>query len=148
MDMNNDGYLRILNHRLKENDDWYQQAAKILGISDSTFWILYMLYDYPDGITQRDICTMSCFPKQTINSALKKLETDGIITLIPGDDGRSKKIMLTAAGSELVDKTVVKAREAEYAALNGMTDEEKQALVTTLDKFTRLLNEATHIIKE
>ena len=66
--MDNYKYLRLLNHRLKENDDWYKQAAKLLGMSDSAFWTLYMLYDYSDGITQSEICSMSCFPKQTINS--------------------------------------------------------------------------------
>lgn len=146
--MDNDKYLWILNHRLKENDDWYQQVAKLLGISDSAFWILYMLYDYPDGITQSEICSMSCFPKQTVNSSLKKLETDGIISLVPGSDGRSKKIMLTASGKELINRTIVKVRHAEYAALNGMTTEEKEALISALDKFTRLLNESTHIIRE
>ena len=125
--MDNDKYLWLLNHRLKENDDWYQQAGKLLGMSDSTFWILYMLYDYSDGITQSEICSMSCFPKQTINSSLKKLEADG---------------------KELISRTIVKVRHAEYAALNGMTDEEKEALISALDKFTRLLNEATHIIRE
>ena len=146
--MNNDKYLWLLNHRLKENDDWYQQAAKLLGLSDSTFWILYMLYDYPDGITQSEICSMSCFPKQTVNSSLKKLETDGTISLVPGSDARSKKIILTAAGKELIENTVVKVRHAEYTALHGMTEAEKEALVSTLDKFTRLLNEATHLINE
>ena len=146
--MDNDKYLWLLNHRLKENDDWYQQAGKLLGMSDSTFWILYMLYDYSDGITQSEICSMSCFPKQTINSSLKKLEAHGIISLVPGSDGRSKKIMLSASGKELISRTILKVRHAEYAALNGMTDEEKEALISALDKFTRLLNEATHIIRE
>ena len=146
--MDNDRYLWLLNHRLKENDDWYQQAGKLLGLSDSTFWILYMLYDYPDGITQSEICSMSCFPKQTVNSSLKKLETDGIISLVPGSDGRSKKIMLTASGKELINRTIVKVRHAEYDALNGMTDKEKESLISALDKFTRLLNESTHIIRE
>ena len=28
--MDNDKYLWLLNHRLKENDDWYQQAGSFL----------------------------------------------------------------------------------------------------------------------
>lgn len=139
--MNNDEYLMLLNHRLKENDDWYQQTAKQLGMSDSTFWILYMLYDYRDGITQSEICALSCFPKQTINSSLKKLESDGIIKLVQGADGRSKKIILTAAGHELMKKTIIKVRLTEHETLNRMTDEEKDILISALDKFTRLLNE-------
>lgn len=146
MALDNNAYLRLLNHRLKENDDWYKQAAKLLGISDSTFWILYMLYDYPEGITQKTICAVSYFPKQTINSSLKKLEMDGIITLVPKK--RSKNITLTTAGREFVSNSIVKVRKAEHAALNGMTDEEKEILISTLDRFTRLLNDATHIIKE
>lgn len=139
--MNNDEYLMLLNHRLKENDDWYQQTAKQLGMSDSTFWILYMLYDYRGGITQSEICSLSCFPKQTINSSLKKLENDSIIELIPGADARSKNIILTAAGHELMKKTIIKVRRTEHEALNRMTDEEKDILISALDKFTRLLNE-------
>lgn len=146
--MNNDEYLRLLNHRLKENDDWYQQTAKLLGMSDSTFWILYMLYDYPDGITQSEICSMSYFPKQTINSSLKKLETDGIIELMPGNNGRSKKIVLTTAGKELLNRTIVKVRQAECDALDRLSDEEKEAFISILDKFTRLLNDATCLIKK
>ena len=146
--MDNDKYLWLLNHRLNENDDWYQQAGKLLGLSDSTFWTLYMLYDYPEGITQSEICSMSCFPKQTINSSLKKLETDGYISLVPGNDGRSKKIILSSSGEELINKTIVKVRQAEHTALNSMTEQEKEALISSLDKFTQLLNGATHIIKE
>ena len=136
--MDNDKYLWLLNHRLKENDDWYQQAGKLLGLSDSTFWTLYMLYDYPEGITQSEICSMSCFPKQTINSSLKKLETEGYI---------SKKIILSSSGEELINNTIVKVRRAEHTALNSMTEQEKDALISSLDKFTQLLNGATHIIK-
>lgn len=139
--MDNDEYLMLLNHSIKENDDWYQQTAKQLGMSDSAFWILYMLYDYRDGITQSEICSLSCFPKQTINSSLKKLESDGIIKLVQGADGRSKKIILTAAGHELMKKTIIKVRLTEHKALNRMTDEEKDILISALDKFTRLLNE-------
>lgn len=139
--MNNDEYLMLLNHRLKENDDWYQQTAKQLGLPDSAFWILYMLYDYRDGVTQSEICSLSCFPKQTINSSLKKLENDGIIKLVQGADGRSKKIILTAAGHELMKKTIIKVRRTEHEALNRMTDDEKDILISALDKFTRLLNE-------
>ena len=146
--MNNDEYLRLLNHRLKENDDWYQQTAKLLGMSDSTFWILYTLYDYPEGITQSGICEISYFPKQTINSSLKKLETDGIIELVPGKNGRSKKIVLTAAGKELMNRTIVKVRHIECDVLDRLTSEEKDAFITIIDKFTRLLNEATYLIKK
>lgn len=139
--MDNDEYLMLLNHSIKENDDWYQQTAKQLGMSDSAFWILYMLYDYNDGITQSEICSLSCFPKQTINSSLKNLASDGIIQFAQGTDGRSKKIVLTAAGHELMKKTIIKVRRTEHEALNRMSDEEKEILISALDKFTRLLNE-------
>ena len=146
--MNNDEYLRLLNHKLKENDDWYQQTAKLLGMSDSTFWILYMLYDYPEGITQSEICSMSYFPKQTINSSLKKLEADGVIELVPGNNGRSKKIVLTASGNELMSRTIVKVRRAECNAHDSMTAGEKDAFITIIDKFTQHLNDATYLIKK
>ncbi len=48
----------------------------------------------------------------------------------------------------ILNKTIVKVRQAEHTALNSMTEQEKEALISSLDKFTQLLNGATHIIKE
>ena len=85
------------NHLYKEFDDIYHDAALNASLSDSAFDILYGIFELGDGCLQRDICRTSCIPKQTINSAIRKMEANGWIELKPGK-GRSMQIFLTDTG--------------------------------------------------
>ena len=64
-----------------EQNEIYRRAAKNFGISESVFWILYSLTEAGGTLRQSVISAMTCLPKQTTNSALKKLESDGMITM-------------------------------------------------------------------
>ncbi len=64
------------NHLYKEFDDIYHDAALNASLSDSAFDILYGIFELGDGCLQRDICRTSCIPKQTINSAIRKMEAN------------------------------------------------------------------------
>ena len=60
---------------MKENDDIYRCAARLLGLSDSAFWILYAFRVEKEELTLREICNVLYQPKQTVHSALKKETT-------------------------------------------------------------------------
>lgn len=64
----------------KENDEFYHICAKTLGLSDCTFWILYALWETKKDFMQSELCSLLHLPKQTIHSALKKLECGGYIS--------------------------------------------------------------------
>ena len=84
------------NNIVKENDDIYRCAARSLGLSDSVFWILYTFRMEKEELTLREICNVLYQPKQTVHSALKKMEKDGYIRAEEGmDDRRSKGLKLT-----------------------------------------------------
>lgn len=67
------------NSIFRESDQIYRTAAKSFGLSDCAFWILYSLREASTPLTQSDICNQIYLPKQTVNSALKKLEADRVL---------------------------------------------------------------------
>ena len=77
----------------KELDDLYHEIALGIGMSDGEFSALYAISSLGDGCLQRDICREVYVSKQTINSAVRKLEKNGILYL-EEKRGRDKKIFL------------------------------------------------------
>ena len=72
------------NHVYKENTAIYRDLSVRMGMTESTFWILYTLRVEEAPVTQSDMCAILGYPKQTVNSALKKLEQEGLLTLSGG----------------------------------------------------------------
>ena len=135
------------NHAYKENTAIYRDLSIRLGLNESTFWILYTLRIEEPPVTQSDMCAILAYPKQTVNSALKKLEqmrTEFVsnvtheLTLF-GERGRGgKPIRLTEAGVKLAEQTVDLVIESEQKALLDFSAEEQAQLLT----LTRRYNEA------
>ena len=125
------------NNVLKSVDDCYRNIAKRHGLSEAAFWTLYTLRMEPESITQSDVCTVLYQPKQTVNSALKKLESKGYITLTP-TGAHTKNIALTESGTQLCEKTVDKVIKAECDALGEMSDEDIETM-TALHKMYSIL---------
>ncbi len=124
------------NHIMKENDNVYREIAKTMGLPESSFWILYMLRtDYTEPV-QSEICLCLYEPKQTVNSALKKMETEGYLDLVPGNDRRSKKILLTEKGIRLCERTVDKIIEMELQALEELSEDEQEQFLSLFQKYT------------
>lgn len=127
------------NSIIKENDDIYREIAKTLGLPDCAFWILYMLREGGTELTQREICAAIYQPKQTVNSALKKLEQEGYIEMAGQDNHRRKPIHLTEKGEQLAQRTVDRVIAAEQKTLSEMTQEEKDVFIRLFRKYTDLL---------
>ena len=130
------------NNVLKSIDDCYRNIAKRYGFSEAAFWTLYTLRMEPGNITQSDVCTVLYQPKQTVNSALKKLESEGYITLTPAG-AHTKNISLTKSGTKLCEQTVDKVIEAECDALGNMTDEESENMTALMKLYSVLLKNQT-----
>lgn len=134
MDMQSRKHISTYNQLLKACDTVYHNAAAAAGLSDCAFWILYAVQDADHVCTQSEICDDSSLPRQTVNSALKKLEKDGYLTLQRIGGSVSKAIHLTEAGKALVHKHLLPVIEAEQRACATFTDEEKQQFLTTFQK--------------
>ncbi len=137
-----DPWLLELNSLLKENDDLYRSAARRLGVPETALWILYSLRTWPPPVTQTSLCQWMHQPKQTINSALKHMEAQGLIQLSPGGDRRTREILLTEAGAALAERTADQVVQAEERALAGLGPQERESFLLIYRKFNRLIRQA------
>lgn len=96
--------MRRYNHLMGEIDGVYHEMARKLGLSDSAMLVLYTICVRGDVCPLREICRSSGLSKQTVNSALRKLETEGAVYLVPAST-KSKNVCLTEAGKALAART-------------------------------------------
>lgn len=127
------------NEIIKENDEIYRHLAKRFGMSECTFWILYSLRTSPAPLTQSELCKLLYEPKQTVNSSLKKLETEGYLTLTPGSDRRSKVIALTKKGFALAGRSADVVISAEEQSMLSLNEAEQHMFIELFRKYTDAL---------
>ena len=139
--------LSEFNSALKENDDIYRGLSKFYGLSECALWILYTLRVSETPVTQSDICGVMFQPKQTVNSALKKLENEGYIKLNNATNKRFKEIYLTESGITLAQNTVDHVILAEIEALSTMSSEEFTSFLHLLGKYTKTLKHQMDKVK-
>ena len=106
----------------------YHEAAVKMGLSDSEFWILYVLVTNAPRLPQPELIEITGMSKTTVNSALKKMEREGIVHLAPGS-GRSTCVSLTEAGVRLAEGTVCRLINVENRIFEGWSPEEQRMLI-------------------
>ncbi|MDR1467653.1 MAG: MarR family transcriptional regulator [Spirochaetaceae bacterium] len=134
----------------KEMDALYSRFAKLSGISDTAFWILYCIRESKENITQKTIREQWSISKQTVHSALKELEKKRILSLRDSEsDKRSKRIFLTEEGRRFSEKYLDLVCGAEDGAFKKMSDSERDALLRCSKKYLRLFKgEADKIFEQ
>ena len=137
-----DSFLSEFNKLYQELDEIYHIYAKEHGLSDSVLWILYSLAESDVSLTQKDLCDLWHWTAQTVNSALKRLEGQGVIRLVPvSGSHKSKNIVLTDKGNDYIKRLIVPIYEAESRAFQSMSPEERSMLLTLTSKYVDLLKE-------
>lgn len=137
MDMLN-AQMRRFNMLTSEIDGAYHAAARKLGLSDSAMMILYALCE-GGGECMLSAVT-SCMGKKTVNSALRKLEADGMVTAeLCG--GRKKKLRLTDSGRELAEKTAAHIIRIENEIFGEWSDADKDAYIELTRRYLDMFKE-------
>ena len=126
--------IHTLNYLTAELDALYHQASVKLGLADCATRILYAIHDNGDGCLLSLIYKESGISRQTVNSALRKLEAEGVVYL-ERREGRSKAVCLTEAGRELVERTVERLCQAELRALGTWADREIDEHIRLTQKY-------------
>ena len=72
----------LIEEQIIELDAIYHRTAVKFGLSDSAMCVLYILADNERTYTQQDICRISRFAKQTVNSAISALVKKTTILLL------------------------------------------------------------------
>lgn len=128
------------NRIFKDTDKIYHNFAKSYGLSDCAFWILYLLRETDTQYTQAEICNMLSLPRQTVNSALKNMQSDGYISLTPAENNKKSKILvLTEKGEELAKSSADIVLKAEIKVLRQFSKSELQLFLSLNEKYAVLL---------
>ena len=117
-----------------EIDAIYHQAALRVGLSDSVMNILYTLSTFDGTCTQSDICKLSGDGRQTIHSAIRKLEQEGLVYL-EKSHRKNRPIFLTEKGKLLAQEKVLPLLYAEHAAFAAWPRQERQELLRLTRKY-------------
>lgn len=112
----------------------YHEAAVKMGISDSVQNILYVLGDRDGHCLQSEVSKLTGISPQTINSAIRRLEKDGIVYLQQGK-GRNTILCLTEKGKEFAAEKMNPLYEVEEKIWNEWTEEEQQQYLALTKKY-------------
>ena len=123
----------------------YHEAALSFKLTDSEFSILYTLCVEGDGCALNQLVQYAALPKQTVNSALRKLEEGKIITLTLNGK-RKKNVNLTKLGQELCLKTVIKVIELENSIFLLWGGEKSDRYIEETREYNNLMQEGLNNI--
>lgn len=134
--------LRRINHIMGETNAVYHDIWARMGLSDSVAVILYTLVNLGSIAPLSDITRLTGSPKQTLNSALRKLERQALVELRTAG-GRKKLVCLTQKGLELAETTVCRVMELENSIFDGWSDMDLTAFVELNQRYLNQLREKT-----
>lgn len=142
MECSNIFVLSVFNQMHKKMNVLYHNYAKSVGLSDTAFWLIYSLYEHGQPCTQKELCEAWFYAPQTINSALKTLEQQGIITLsLAPNNRKNKQIFLTHAGKALMEEKITPLVLAEERSFSQLSEEERMDLLEITQKHIHLLED-------
>lgn len=132
--------LKRFNYLSSEIEAVYHEAALKFGLSDSAMLVLYAICNNGESCLLSDIIHLSGTSKQTINSALRKLEAEGIVYL-EAVNGKQKRVYLTKKGWELADHTVIRLLDIENSIYDSWSPEEMALYLTLTQRYLTALKE-------
>lgn len=115
-------------------DSLYHQAALKLGLSDSVMFVLYLVCESGGECPLSEICKKTGISKQTLNSAVRKLESENYIYLRQ-TGGRAKNVCLTEDGKEYTKQTVARLFSAECDVFKSWTEDEIHQYLSLMEKY-------------
>ena len=131
-----------INQLCNESDEIYHNIAQSYGLTDSIYWILYILYNYDEPVSQVDLCNSWSYSKQTVNTSIAALLKKEWITLevIPNTRNR-KRIVLTDSGKQFCEKAIGETQEIERTAFSRITGEERELFISVFRKLNQFMRE-------
>lgn len=129
-----------INYLSAEMNAMYHKASLKIGLADSILHVLYVIHDYGEGCLLSDIYKGLGISKQTVNSAVRKLEEEGVLYL-EQYRGKAKKVVLTEKGKQYVSETAARLYEAEKKAFESWTEDEIDTHIRFMEKYLNSFKE-------
>lgn len=126
--------VRKVNCLSNDMNSLYHQAARKLGMADSVLIVLYAVYEKDGRCRLCDICTENGISKQTVNSAIRKLEEERVLYL-ERDGAKTKRVCLTEKGKAYAERTVARLYEAECNVFEAWDKDEFEQYLRLMEKY-------------
>lgn len=126
--------LNRFNYLLGETEAAYHKVSFRMGCSDSAMKILYAICDNGGSCPLRTIRRRSGLSKQTMNSAIRKLEAEGVLYLEP-DGAKAKNACLTSHGQAVAESTAMRILRIEKEIFAGWPQEDVETYLRLTEKF-------------
>lgn len=130
----NEEKLKTFNSLYYQQVSIYSNLIKKNGLTDTYYQILYVIRNDICLPYANKIVDFTCVPKQTINSAIKKMESEGLIKLIKEEKSKNKKIVLTKKGDKYCEDTIDKIIDLELKMFEKISNEECDKYFKTIKK--------------
>lgn len=126
-----------------EINSLYHEAAVKMGISDTVLNILYVLCERDGQCLQSDIFRLTGISRQTIHSAIRKLEQDGLAYLKQGE-GRNTTVRLTEKGRDFSNEKILPLFQIEDKIWGAWTIDEQEKYILFSKTYRDLLKRYLH----
>lgn len=118
----------------------YHEAALKMNITDSMLDILYVFDNYNGSCNQSALYKESGQTKSTINSAVKRMEKEGYLTISAGN-GKNTCVTLTDKGMELMRQTVCHMIQFENEIYESWSPEDQETFIQLNKDFAEKISE-------
>lgn len=135
----NEDNLKTFNSLYYQQVSIYSSLIKKTGLSDSYYQILYLIRNNIGLPYANKIADFTCVPKQTINSAIKKMQKEGLIQLVKQEKSKNKKIILTEKGNKYCEDTIDEITNLELKVFEKITNKECEEYFKVMKEFNEKL---------
>ncbi len=126
------GYLA--NHMARLFAMTLAKRVQHLGLAPAQFMVLMDLWSQ-DGLTQAELVERIGVEQATMANTLARMKRDGLVQMRPSpSDRRAKLVFVTDAAKALEAPAKEAALAANAKALAGFSNEERQSLMSTMQK--------------
>lgn len=132
--------LKRYNYLFGETGAVYHEMYMKLGLSDSAMLVLYTVLENGGSCMLQDVCRFTGLAKQTINSAVRRLEADGVVYLETAGS-KNKMIYLTREGQDLAENTAGRVIMAEDEVFASWSQKDVEKYLELTERFMKDLKE-------
>lgn len=150
--LTNYDYNKKFTQILSDREMVFKNYARRCNMPQVEHWLLFTVYMgmiNGEEYTQKECSDLWAFPKQTINSAAKKLLNKGLIYLkTSNNDRRKKAIYLTEWGIEVAKEIMQPLIDCEISSFEALDYQEKEIFISLLNKIYVSLKAKVDVLYE
>ena len=121
----------------RQTTQMYDRRLAKAGLRTTQFSILSAI-SRQGPFAINELAAFMAMDRTTMGRALRPLEREGLVTIGPGRDGRTRALSLTEAGRTRLEEAILLWREAQEAFEQGYGRPEAEALRTALARVHEL----------